>query len=160
MAFIDIQVQADQAINGLAALSQMRGLRRGLAGGAVHLQGKAAVYPPERHAPQPFTSDAQRRGFFAKLRAGEIQVPYPRGFASTSEQLGQRWAIEERDGGLTQVVGNNATYAPLVHSAERQTYYHRVTGWKTVEQIGNEEEARVREIVNAEIAADVEASAR
>ncbi|MBE0690069.1 MAG: hypothetical protein IH587_08115 [Anaerolineae bacterium] len=159
MAFIDIQVEADQAINGLAALSQMRGLRRGLAGAAVHLQGKAAAYPPERHAPQPMT-DAQRRGFFAKLRAGEIEVPYVRGSSSSSENLGQRWTVEERDGGLTQVVGNNASYARLVQSAERQTFYHKVTGWKTDEQIMNEESRRVQEIVNAEIAADVEASAR
>lgn len=160
MAFLDIDVNADQAINGLSALSQMRGLRRGLAGGAVHLQGKAATYPPERHAPQGFTSDAQRRGFFARLRSGEIQVPYVRGFAPTSENLGQRWTVEERDDGLTQVVGNNATYAPLVQGAGRQTLYHKVTGWKTDEQILAEEGPRVQEIVNAQIAADVEASAR
>lgn len=160
MPLIQIEVNADRAINGLQALAQMRGLRRGLAAGAVHLQGKAATYPGERHAPQPFTSDAQRRGFFAKLRAGEISVPYVRGFASTSENLGQRWTVEARDNGLTQVVGNNASYAQLVQSAARQTTYHRVTGWKTDEQIISEEGPRVNEIVNAEIAADVEASAR
>lgn len=157
MSFINIQVNAEAAINGLNALAQMRGLRRGLAGAAAHLQGVAARYPGERHDSQPFVSDAQRRGFFARLRSGEIQVPYVRGFAPTSEQLGQRWTVEERDGGLTQVVGNNASYAPLVQSAQRQTTYHRITGWKTDEQIINEEGPRVNEIVNAEIAADVEA---
>lgn len=158
MTFIAIDIDAQRAISGLTALAQMRGLRRGLAGAAVHLQGKAATYPGERHAPQPFVSDAQRRGFFARLRSGEIQVPYVRGFAPTSEQLGQRWTVEERDGGLTQVIGNNASYARLVQGAGRQTYYHRVTGWKTDEQIMSEEAPRVYQIVNAEIAADVEAS--
>lgn len=165
MAFVDIDVQADRAINGLAALSQMRGLRRGLAGGAVHIKRVIATYPAARHGEQPFVSDKQRIGFFKRLRSGEIEVPYVRGFSSVSENMGQRWTVEERDGGLTQVVGNNATYAKLVHKAdgpvgERQTYYHRITGWKTDQQVHDEEGDRVREIVNAEIKADVEASAR
>lgn len=35
-------------------------------------------YPPQSRKPQPFVSAQQRRAFFAKLRSGEISVPYHR----------------------------------------------------------------------------------
>jgi hypothetical protein len=36
---------------------------------------------------------------------------------------------------LTQVIGNNASYGPLVQGPDKQTSYHATTGWRTTEQV-------------------------
>jgi hypothetical protein len=41
----------------------------------------AKPYPGQTHKKQPFRSAQQRRGFFAKLRSGQITVPYRRTMA-------------------------------------------------------------------------------
>lgn len=118
----------------LAALATGDPTRAMVLACALYFISKQNVYPRESHRPQPFVSDKQRRGFFAKLSAGEIEVPYRRGSSPNSETASKRWSVEARDGGLTQVAGNNASYAPLLYSAEKQTAYHKQTGWKTVEE--------------------------
>src|SRR5690348_5011101 len=66
-----------------------------LAEAATLVKSKAASYPPQPSGrKQPFTSDRQRRGFFAKLRAGEIEVPYRRGSSPGSQKLGAQWFVE------------------------------------------------------------------
>lgn len=69
----------------------------------------------------------------------------------TSQTLGRRWTISERNQGFTQVVGNNASYGPFVHSHERQAWFHRRRGWKTDEQVIEEESDTIVEFVEAEI---------
>lgn len=60
----------------------------------VHLRSKLAPYPPRSSRPQAHLwTRQQRREFFAKLRAGEIEVPYRRGQSPGSENLGKRWRI-------------------------------------------------------------------
>jgi hypothetical protein len=117
----------------------LAGVRAAIKGAAIHVLNRMKEYPPARHAKQPFVSDRQRRGFFAKLRAGEIQVPYRRGQSPKSESLKHRWAMRTEDDGLTAVVGNNASYARLVQDAEKQTRYHKTTGWGTVQGVMKEE---------------------
>ena len=123
-----------------------------LKAGATHIKGKIAEYPPaERaHRPQPFISDKQRRWFFAALRSGEIEVPYRRTFSPNSETLSKKWTIGERDGGLTQIIGNNVSYGPFVQG-NKQTAFHRVTGWKTTDQVAEEEAKTVNKFVQEHI---------
>lgn len=152
--FVKITVDFGKVPSLMVRLQKMEGLKLGLAVGAQHLKGKLAAYPPQRRGAAIWSSDPakrvkQIRGFFAKLRAGEITVPYRRGQASGSQRLGQRWTTEARDGGLTQVIGNNASYAPLVQAAKKQTQYHKITGWKTDEQVVREEGARAVQIVGS-----------
>lgn len=108
---------------------------------AIYYKGKIAQYPGERHDKQPFKTDKQRRGFFAKLRAGEIKVPYPRG-----GMLGKLWHTVPEDGYWTQRVGNPQPYAGIVQGAEKQSFYHKKTGWKSVPQVWREEEKSIRTI--------------
>lgn len=125
-------------------------VRTGMRSAAVYLKGQLAVYPPVSRRPQPFVSDKQRRGFFAKLRSGEIEVPYRRGTSPQSERLGQSWAIQERAFGLQQIIGNDTSYGALVQG-RKQTAYHKETGWQKVEDVARRERDEASRIVWAEL---------
>jgi hypothetical protein len=99
---------------------------------ATEVQDFISPYPGQNSRPQPFTSGASRRAFFAKLRSGEIQVPYRRGSSPGSEQLGRRWRVLPRGRGAALV--NTASYAALVHGSPGQAAYHQAGGWKTEDQ--------------------------
>lgn len=138
-------------LSKLTTLAQLKQLAKAVKAAAIHVRGKAARYPAESHRPQPFKTDKQRRGFFAKLRSGEIEVPYRRGISPGSETLGRKWTIAGSNAGLTQTIGNNASYAKLVQSDEDQTGYHRATGWQTVTQIVDNERETVIQYIQEEI---------
>ncbi len=113
-----------------------QGLKLGLSVAALELKGMFQIVPAVSRRPQaPYWTPKQRRGFFAKLRAGEIEVPYIRGSSLQSEKLSQSWTTESRNNGLTQVIGTAVSYAKLVQSAAKQTQYHKKTGWNTEQQI-------------------------
>jgi hypothetical protein len=96
------------------------------------IAAKLEVYPPQRRGESmEFVSDRQRRGFFAKLRAGEIEVPYRR-----TGTLGRKWMTRALGPGrVGAVVGNPTPYGPFVQSEERQAPIHRGTGWPTDVQV-------------------------
>lgn len=96
-------------------------------------QDRIAAYPPVRRRKVTFASDKQRRGFFARLRSGAIEVPYRRGTSPGSETLGRRWHIRP-SGSIAHVLTNDASYAPLVHGADDQAAYHK-GNWKTDEEL-------------------------
>ena len=128
-------------------VGSLQPVKTGLKSAALHVKGKIAKYPPVSRRPQPFVSDLQRRGFFAKLNSGEIDVPYKRGISSKSERLGQSWTVEPRNAGLTQIVGSDTSYGPLVQAKDKQTRYHKETGWRTTAQVIDEETDVVIKIV-------------
>lgn len=96
---------------------------------AAEAQNRIAPYPAPRHAPQPFVSAKQRRGFFARLKKGEITVPYERRGAAGGD-LG-RWRIVQSQGAGQVSLVNDGPAAKLLHGARTQTKYHAATGWKT-----------------------------
>ena len=119
--------------------------------GALHLVNSLREYPQQPHRPQPFVSDKQRRGFFARLRRGEIEVPYRRGQSPGSESLKHRWTSEAILGGYGQQIGNNASYARLVQDRDKQTKYHQQTGWPTYQDVQEREGDNVIKLVEREI---------
>lgn len=158
--FVRIDVDMGKVPTLMTRLKKQQGLKTGLAVGATYLKGKLATYPTRRYGKAVWSSDPakryrQIRGFFAKLKAGEIDVPYRRGQSPGSQRLGQRWTTEARNNGFTQVVGNNASYAPLVQAAKKQTQYHKQTGWITDEKVVKQEGARVVEIVGSYVQKDL-----
>jgi hypothetical protein len=118
-----------------------RAVSSGMHGATEIVRGGLADYPPRRHGVKvTFVSDKQRKGFFAKLHAGEIEVPYRRGVSPGSERLGASWTKEVKTlgpGRIKGIVGSRASYGPLVQGDE-QTEMHKGTGWKTVEQVLDE----------------------
>ena len=131
----------------LESLKQLRELRGTLLLVGAHVAGEMEKYPAASHRPQPFKTEKQRRGFFAKLRSGEIQVPYRRGQSPGSRNLKQQWNVTAASD--TRVVISNPTpYGPLVQSAESQAYYHKQTGWPTDESVLKAEEGTVVKFFN------------
>ena len=110
----------------------------------AHLQDKIAKYPlGNQHRLQPFPTDRSRRFFFAALRASDIEVPYRRGQSPGSEKLGTSWTTSVSADGRTGRVGNDTTYGRLVQDRDRQTAYHKTTGWNTVQDVAKKEQAAV-----------------
>lgn len=151
---ISITVDAERAIVDTRRLANLSGLKLGLAAGAVHLAGKFKEYPPQSSRPQPFKTDKQRRAVMAMIRKGIIQIPYPRGTANTSEKLGQSWTTSSENGGFRQVVGTSASYAPLVQG-NKQSPYHKVTGWQKVGDVAQAETPTLNRIIDSYVERDV-----
>ncbi len=134
----------------IGRLTNLKPAVNALHAGAVHVKGKIAQYPPSSPAnsPGPYPKRWYQRGYgprWARKRRTGV------GGRRTSETLGRRWTVEARDGGLTQVVGNNASYAPYVHGDEDQAGFHAARGWKTVGQVAEEESETVVQFVADEI---------
>jgi len=105
----------------------------------------AQTYPPESHRPQPFVSDRQRRGFFAKLRSGEIQAPYVR-----TNTLKNNWQTKQLSG-TASALENDTSYGGWVQGNERQTRYHQGTGWNTETKIAKEAGPGIIKLLDAEV---------
>lgn len=137
---------------------------------AIYLKGKMAVYPAQKRPSRasiyglrpltitafgkhqvtvmsPFKTAKQHMYFFAALRKGQLDVPYRRGSSPSSETFGRRWAVQTENYGMRAVVGNNASYGPLLMDDEQQSLYARAVGWRTVQAIMREERDAVTEIV-------------
>jgi len=117
-----------------------------LRAGAITVKGQIAKYAPATAANKPrgwnsyYSLSTRRannrwyqRGYGTKwvVKSGAVHG------RKTSETLGRRWTTAEKDGGLTQVVGNNASYGPHVQS-EKQARFHRQRGWKTTDDVAQE----------------------
>jgi len=121
----------------LKRLINLQAYRHGMQAAAEHVKGQVATYPRVRRGPQPFKTDKQRRGFFAKLKAGVIDVPYRRGISPSSQRLDTKWFVSMLSDLRASIV-NSATYATLVHDRRHQSRYHQETGWKTAQDVAED----------------------
>jgi len=137
----------DAAIRKCEKIGSLDIVKAGLKEAGTHVKGKIAQYPPRTYVPQPFVSARQKAFFFAALADGRIEVPYRRGQSPGSEDLGQRWSIKVQKGGLRVVVGNNAAYGPFVQGPDEQAWFMKARGWKTTDQIAEQESDNVNRIV-------------
>ena len=125
-------------------------LKTGIKAATVHVEVKVKSYPPQTIANKPKTyitganNTWYQRGWGGKwaIKAGSWH-----GYKS-SEQLQQRWAIKMQNGGLTGVVGNNASYAKYVQGTRvDQAKALNKIGWKGVDTIAEEEEKTVNNFI-------------
>lgn len=100
---------------------------------AESLRLRIAQYPGPSHSPVIWRSAAEKRDYFAMRRRAGLPPKYTRQTDRMSQRLGPGWAVR-RVGNLVYVVGNKATYASDVQSAERQHPQHAATGWITDRQ--------------------------
>ena len=132
-------------------IGQLDGVKAAMKNAGDHLKGEISIYPGRKHVTIQsmggWKSDKQRRFFFAALRSGDIQVPYRRGQSPGSEDLGQRWTVATRKQGLEVIVGNNASYGPFVQSHDGQSKMMKVIGWKTDQQVLDENKGKVVEYI-------------
>ena len=134
----------DELILKLARLERMDAVKAVMRSAAEYLKGKLAKYPTQRSISResvygaPFASERQRRFFFAALHDGEIDVPYHRGESASSEAFGRSWTISEQDEGLTQIVGNDTSYGPMV-MGDDQSQFMAAMGWEKASDIADNE---------------------
>jgi hypothetical protein len=161
---VSIQINGlDDVLRRMEQLGRMDYLGAVLRAAALHVKGKLAVYPPSRSTPGRVSLRTRRpmgyyrRGtgwFYPIVRQGSA-VRY-KSAGHTSETLGRKWTIADR-GPLAVVVGNNVSYGPWVQSGVRvggagpQAMVHRLTGWRTVEQVAAEEGPQAIERVRREL---------
>lgn len=138
----------------LSALQRLQGLKLGLRVAAVYFKGKADDYPAQKSVSrkeaygQAFFSDIQRKAFFAMLDSKEISVPYRR---RGSGGLAGKWSVNEKSGGLTQEIGNNAGHARIVLDKKKQSRMMAKIGWKTVQDVFLAEKAAIQRIIREHI---------
>ena len=149
---IAIRVEgADELIKKLTTLAQLNKVRARIGQEGIFLRGKMTSYPTKVYSPNPLikSSEKVRKAFFAKMKSGEIGVPYRR-----TGNLKNHWSVEQSLGGFSATVGNNASYAPLVQSANQATR-HATSGWltdtKAVALYGTKITERIRAAVEQEV---------
>ena len=138
----------------LKTIEELRGAKRGLKAGALHVKGKIDEYPPSTTANSPGNPTGRwyERGWGSRYKRLDGVVTGKK----TSETLGRKWTTAEQNAGLTQVIGNNASYAPYVHDAEEQAKIHGDRGWKTDEQVLREEGDKVLQFIQREVEKELE----
>ena len=85
----------------------------------------------ERGFGPKWLSDPKRR---PQKRRGRRPITYGPSWAGykTSETMGRKWGTMQRGPGA--IVGNAASYAPVVHHYKDQARIHKQTGWVTDKQ--------------------------
>lgn len=128
MAFTITVEGADELVAKLNTLAKFNHVRSVIAQQGVLLQRYLRKYPSKVYSPNPLikTNDKVRRAFFAKMKSGEISVPYKR-----TRKLANSWAVSSSMDGFTSTVTNNMSYADLVQGWDSQVTRHRWSGWVT-----------------------------
>ena len=108
-----------------------RGLKVAMRVAGEVVRSGVAVYPAATGANVPPGLDGYRwyeRGFGTRTVTGRA---YP-----TSEVLGKSWTVKIKSTArMTRgIIGTNVSYAEFVQG-EKQTGFHGVRGWKTVERV-------------------------
>ena len=138
----------NKLLRKLGTVAKLKGAKRGLKAGALHVKGKIAKYPPSTAANTPKAHGRwYERGWGSKYRRLDGVVTGKK----TSETLGRKWTTAERAGGLQQIIGNNASYVEFVHSSEKQARFHKSRGWKTDKQVLKSEGGRVLKFIQKEV---------
>jgi len=128
MAFTITVEGAEELVAKLNTLAKFNHVRSVIAQQGVMLQRYLRKYPSKVYSPNPLikTNDRVRRAFFAKMKSGEISVPYKR-----TRKLANSWAVSSSMDGFTSTVVNNMSYADLVQGWDDQVTRHKWSGWVT-----------------------------
>ena len=115
-----------------------RVLTEGMSDATRYVAKNAAEYPAETeaNAPPPPYYIRGKGTQYEKYNRGE------------SEQLNLHWdrRVSERGDGVQGVVENKTSYAPWVHSVVKQTWFHKMRGWRDIERIKQDVEQGVVQI--------------
>lgn len=86
----------------------------------------------------------------------KVYPPKPAGSKyQRTMQLRNKWTYAVDDDGSRAIIGNFAVnkqgepYAPYVQGREQQTWFHKLTGWKTAEDTLDERKDKITEILRA-----------
>lgn len=158
---VNIEVEgADEIAYALKYAPQLAGpvVEKGVSDSIAVIYDTVAPYPPQPSRTRAKTFNTYVRGWGQMNRAsfdegGSYIGPTvgPRGGAPVfgSEDLGLRWGMETRKTpiGYLGVLGNPVTYASLVQG-EKQTSYHKETGWITILDAAKASAKKIQMIFN------------
>lgn len=150
----------DEIAKKIRSLEEMKHVKGAIYKAAQFIELRLrASYPEKPHRPNPMIklNPKVRRGFFYHLKEGNIEVPYRRGASLTSEDLQNSWTTRQENQGWRAVVGTNVSYARLVMDRSKQTQYHKVTGWPTVDDIAEKYGKQAIDIISQALKQEVEA---
>ena len=134
-------------IRKLDTLQKLEKIKPALRASAVHVKGKISKYPRSSEANVPNQRRWYERGYGSRWMRRDGSI----GGKKTSETLGKRWAVREERGGMTQIIGNNASYAVFVQDKDEQAAFHALRGWSTAQQVAQDETPVVIRFVQDEI---------
>jgi hypothetical protein len=138
----------DELVRKLDTVAKLTGAKRGLKAGAEHVEGTIKEYAPKSAANAPKAHGRwYERGWGSRYKRLDGAVTGRK----TSETLKAQWSVKSRDSGLTQIVGNSASYNIYVHSAKEQAGIHKRRGWKTDEQVLKSEGDDVLKFIQQEV---------
>lgn len=154
---VTIEVKgAKELIAKLTTLEQLKKVQQSIYDEAINLKDLLMTYPTNAHGPNAGlrgnseASKRMRKGFFAKLKAGEISVPYGR-----TNRLGGSWGVVTGNNGWSATVGNSmVAYNSWVQGPD-QTKGHANSGWLTVDKAKEQNEAGIIERITAALEEEV-----
>lgn len=154
----------DEVLKKLERLGKMEAVKATMKAVGLYMKGKVSIAPPVKRLAraavygETFFSPQQRGFFFGALDAGVIEVPYVRNSSPGSESITKRWTNKVSQDGMSVTIGNNASYALLLHgSEEEQSKYAEEVGWKRADQTVEEEEPKVYEMLDSSLRKECEA---
>ena len=129
----------DKLAAKLKSLEDLKFLKAIMRAAGEAVKKKIATYPPASEANQPNSRRWYERGYGPRwiVRSGEVHG------SKTSETLGRSWTTAVKDQGLTVEVGAHASYAPYVQDREQQAWFHKARGWRTVQDVVEEDGERI-----------------
>lgn len=134
----------DELTRRLDSFKDLKKVIPALEASARHIEGVVKEYAPETAANKEGGPGSRwyQRGFGPKwkVKSGEIHG------RKTSETLGRKWTVQSKNHGLTQIIGNNVSYAKYVHG-EEQAHFHADRGWKTIFDVVKQESDTVLNFV-------------
>ena len=146
MANATVKIEGlDKLMKKVKSIEGLEVVKGGISAAALHVKGKIAKYPPgsEANTKGPYP----KRWYYRGIGQFWARVDGSFGKRLTSEDLGQKWTKQTRDAGLTAVVGNNVSYGPFVQDRDKQASFHGRRGWKTTQDVAEEETREVTELV-------------
>ena len=123
---ITVTIEDGELVADIERWMRMNNLRRGVEAAGAHILDEMQYYPPPRAR-----SRYRRTG-----------------------TLGRSWTARTSRRGLRVTIGNNTPYAPYVQG-DKQTDFHRVTGWRKAGRIAERDADYVATIISRYVGMDL-----
>lgn len=150
MADLSLELVGDEEFDRALArfpVEMDRELRPTMTAAGEILRGAVATYPPGSEANMPSSTPGaswyeRGRGTWYIRKTPPIG---PKNYGN-SEVLGRSWTTELRSAGrdLLAVIGTKVSYARAVQDEEKQSPWHALRGWVTVQEVIRRKRAQVQ----------------
>lgn len=145
-------------IKGLDKLQRKLGyippsVKASIKAATLHVMGQAKVYPPSTIANQPKSYQKGAWNTWYERNWGSKWALKEGGWhgIKSSEGLKHKWAMKMENDGLRGHIGNNVSYGMYVQGADTQASAMKRIGWKTTDDIVDEERDTVTRYIQSAV---------